>query len=262
MVSFRPTVDVSFSSTVTAWSVLASRSFEKETMSPLKQKTPKKDRPPLTSSVPDRLRPVDEHALRIPRGSGLLPCLYVPVAARSISAIETYVGKVIGRATSRPPDRVLLVESYRPAEPDPRLLIWNHPEVAILHNPKQVWVDIDYRRYRSAFKRVLPDVDITGLVLDHVLNRNVARINGFKYVRIVPVSRSVNSSHGSLNEQWGMAEMVKPERVAREAASKAMVQYADIVDLVKMLNMTAGGSFMQNVNDFQALVDLPKGEVA
>ena len=59
-----------------------------------------------------------------------------------------------------------------------------------------------------------------------------------------------------------MAEMVKPERVAREAASKAMVQYADIVDLVKMLNMTAGGSFMQNVNDFQALVDLPKGEVA
>jgi hypothetical protein len=53
------TVDVSFSSTVTAWSVLASRSFEKETMSPLKQKTPTKDRPPLTSSVSDRLRPVD-----------------------------------------------------------------------------------------------------------------------------------------------------------------------------------------------------------
>jgi hypothetical protein len=54
--------------------------------------------------------------------------------------------------------------------------------------------------------------------------------------------------------------MFKADRLVRNAASKAMVQYADIVDLVKMLNITAGGPFMQNVNDFQALVDLPKEE--
>jgi hypothetical protein len=148
------------------------------------------------SNVSEKFRPIDEHALRIPRGSGLLPCLYVPVAARNISAIETYVGRVIARATSRSPDQVLLVESYRPAEPDPRLLIWNRPGVGILHNPRQVWVDVGYRGYRKAFERVLPEVNIKGLVLDHILNRNVARTTGFKYVRIVPVSRSVNSSHG------------------------------------------------------------------
>jgi hypothetical protein len=41
------------------------------------------------------------------------------------------------------------------------------------------------------------------------------------------------------------------------AASKAAVQYADLADIVKMLNITGGGSFMQNVNDAQTLVDLP-----
>jgi hypothetical protein len=39
-------------------------------MSPLKQKTPIKGPPLLTSSVSSRLRPVDEHALRVPLGSG------------------------------------------------------------------------------------------------------------------------------------------------------------------------------------------------
>jgi hypothetical protein len=41
-------------------------------------------------------------------------------------------------------------------------------------------------------------------------------------------------------------------------ASQAVVQYADLCDLVKMLNIQGGGSFMQNVNDAQKLVDLPK----
>jgi len=37
--------------------------------------------------------------------------------------------------------------------------------------------------------------------------------------------------------------------------SQAMVQYADLPDLVKMLNMEGGGSFMENVNQAQKLVD-------
>jgi hypothetical protein len=35
------------------------------------------------------------------------------------------------------------------------------------------------------------------------------------------------------------------------------VQYSDLADLVKMLNMKGGGSFMENVNEAQTLVDLP-----
>jgi len=40
--------------------------------------------------------------------------------------------------------------------------------------------------------------------------------------------------------------------------SQAAVQYADLADFVRMLNMEGGGSFMENVNEAQKLVDLPK----
>jgi hypothetical protein len=40
-------------------------------------------------------------------------------------------------------------------------------------------------------------------------------------------------------------------------ASQAVIQYADLSDVVKMLNMEGGGSFMENVNEAQKLVDLP-----
>lgn len=41
-------------------------------------------------------------------------------------------------------------------------------------------------------------------------------------------------------------------------ASQAVVQYADLADVVKMLNMEGGGSFMDIVNEAQKLVDSPK----
>src|SRR5438105_512571 len=44
-----------------------------------------------------RKRLIDPHAIDIPRKSGLAPCLFIPIAARDTKAIETYVGKIIGR---------------------------------------------------------------------------------------------------------------------------------------------------------------------
>ena len=43
----------------------------------------------------------------------------------------------------------------------------------------------------------------------------------------------------------------------KNKSSQAAVQYADLSDVVKMLNMQGGGSFMDNVNEAQKLVDLP-----
>jgi len=40
-------------------------------------------------------------------------------------------------------------------------------------------------------------------------------------------------------------------------ASQAVVQYADLSDIVKMINMEGGGSLMEIVNEAQKLVDLP-----
>lgn len=137
------------------------------------------------------------------------------------------------------------------------MAIWGLPESAVLHYPRQVWVDVDYSAYRRAYMRAFPDVDLAGLVLDHVMNRRIARLKGFKYLRIVPISRAANSSHGGLCEGWGVEYHSSPRMREINRASRAVVQYADLADVVKMLNMEGGGSFMENVNQAQRLVDLP-----
>lgn len=204
------------------------------------------------------LRPIDQHAIRIPQSSGLAPCLYIPVAARDMNAIETYVGRILAPLSPRSPSRALLVEAHEPEKPDERLAIWAHPQAGVLHFLRQVWVHVDYRAYRRAYIRAFPDIDLSGFVLDHVMNRRVARLKGFTYLRIVPISRAANSSHGGLSEGWGVELHSSPRMMERNRASKAVVQYADLADVVKMLNMEGGGSLMQIVNDAQKLVDLPK----
>jgi hypothetical protein len=203
------------------------------------------------------LRPIDQQALRIPQSSGLLPCLYVPVAARDTNAVETYVGRIIEPLARRSPRKALLVESHDPEKPDSRLAIWAHPAAAILHCPLQVWVHVDYNAYRRAYIRAFPEANLSGLVLDHIMNRRVARLKSFTYLRIVPISREANSSHGALSEGWAVEHHSSPRMVELNKASQAMVQYADLADLVKMLDIEGGGSFMENVNQAQKLVDLP-----
>ena len=211
---------------------------------------------PMDNSEPT-CRVIDQHAIRIPRESGLLPCLFVPLGARDSSAIESYVGKIVMPLTHDGSSKALLVQAYEPERPDDRLAIWDVPESAVLHYRRQVWVHVDYAGYRRAYIRAFPDVNLTGLVLDHVLNRRVARLKGFTYLRIVPISRAANSSHGSLSEGWGVAYHSSPEMMEKNRASQALIQYADIADIAKMLNLQGGGALMDGVNEAQKLVDLP-----
>ena len=90
------------------------------------------------------------------------------------------------------------------------------------------------------------------------MNRRVARLKGFIYLRLVPISRGANSSHGALSEDWGVKYHSTPRMKEINSMSKAAIQYADLSDIVKMLNMQGGGSLMDNVNEAQSLVDLPK----
>jgi len=191
--------------------------------------------------------------------SGLVPCLYIPVAARDVQAIERYVGRILAPLARGSPSRAVLVDVYEPEKPDNRLAIWGLPQAGVLHYPRQVWVHVDYTAYRRAYRRAFPNVDLTGLVLDHVMNRRVAKLKGFTYLRIVPISRAANSSHGGLSEGWGVDLHSSPRMRERNKTSQAVVQYADLADIVKMLNMEGGGSFMDTVNDAQRLVDLPRG---
>ena len=193
----------------------------------------------------------------MPWMTGLLPCLYVPIAARDSSAIEKYVGKIHTQLAPRSKTKALLVEAYEPIKPDDRLPIWNLPAAAILHYPLQVWVDVDYSGYRRAYMRAFPDADLNDFVIDHVMNRRVARLKDFKYLRVVPVSRAVNSSHGGLSEKWAVEYHSSTKMLKLNKASQAVIQYADLSDIVKMINIEGGGSLMENVNESQKLVEIP-----
>lgn len=201
-------------------------------------------------------RPIDPHAIHIPQRSGLRPCLYVPVAARDTNAVETYVGKVVARLGKRTSSDALLVEAHEPEKADLRLPIWCLREAAVLHFPKQIWVHVNYTAYRQAYIQAFPDSNLADLVLDHVMNRRTARLKGFMYLRIVPISRAANSSHGGLSEGWGFQYHSSAMMMKINSVSQAAVQYADLSDIVKMLNMEGGGSFMDNVNEAQKLVDI------
>ena len=72
------------------------------------------------------VRLIDEHAMDIPKNSGLAPCLYVPIAAKDQAAIERYVGTVQRVVVDGTPSQVLLVVSHTPPERDLLLPIWNH----------------------------------------------------------------------------------------------------------------------------------------
>jgi len=184
----------------------------------------------------------------------LPPCLHVAIAARDQDALERFVGHIESVLASGGQDKALLVLGYDLSEKDDRLPIWEKPGAGILRAKRQVWVDVDHRAYRRAYAAAFPEQDLTDLVLDHVMNRRVARLKGFRYLRIVPISRAANSSSGGLSEKWGVAYHSTPRMVTSNKNSATFIQYADLADIVKMLDIKTGGSLQDAVNEAQALV--------
>jgi hypothetical protein len=199
-------------------------------------------------------RVIDKEAVRIPERSGLPLCLYVPIAARDQAAIERYVGPIVRILEDRETSRAFLVEAHDPPQRDTRLPIWQLAESRIFHASHQMWVHVDFKAYRRAYLQAFPEEDLANRVLDHVLNRRVARLKGFAYLRIVPISRGANSSSGGLSERWSVEYHSSPEMRKRNLESRASVQYADLADLVKMLDLKTGGGIMDPVNEAQAWV--------
>src|SRR3978361_1581920 len=80
----------------------------------------------------------------------------------------------------------------------------------------------------------------------------------FDFVRIVPISRGANSSSGGLPEKWGVAYHSTPQMVAVNAASREYIQYADLGEILKMLDVKTGGALQDPVNLAQSLVRPPE----
>jgi hypothetical protein len=185
---------------------------------------------------------------------GLPPCLHIAVGARDVSSIERFVGRVERALAAGGDNKPLLVRAYDLPEVDHRLPIWTKPGAAILRQELQVWVHVDDSRYRRAYAQAFPTDNVCDLVLDHVLNRRVARLKNFSYLRIVPITRGANSSSGGLSEKWAVAYHSTPRMVAKNRADLAFIQYADLPDIVKMLDIKTGGALKDPVNEAQAWV--------
>jgi hypothetical protein len=110
----------------------------------------------------------------------------------------------------------------------------------------QVWVHVTYTRYRRAYQRAFPTENIDDKILSHAMNRRAAALQGFRYVRITPISRNANSS-SAFSEGWEVAEAPTNTR-------GTFIQYADLCALMLMLDMKLGGGVMDAVNEGQKLV--------
>ncbi|QWG15411.1 hypothetical protein KMZ29_12545 [Bradyrhizobium sediminis] len=198
---------------------------------------------------------VDETAKGIALDRRALPeCLHVPIAAVDEDAIGNYVGDVERVVSGRGLRKALLVTVPESAAIDPLLPISDHPNVGIFHARQQVWVHVAYKPYRAAYKRAFPDENIDGLILSHAMNRDTAAHKGFDFVRITPVSGVANLS-SAFSEQWAK-ELHKPKLpVVTRRTGPPFIQYADLSDLMLMLDMMLGGGVMDAVNEGQKMLE-------
>lgn len=197
---------------------------------------------------------VDHAAKEIARTQWALPeCLHVPIAAVDEAAIKTYIGDIDQVLAGGSPPRALLVKTMEPPPIDPRLPIWEFASSNVFHRRRQVWVHVAFTRYRNAYRKAFPEEPIHDKVLSHLLNRRIAAVKGLTYVRITPTSRSCNSS-SVLAESWGLAMYSNPKEPTAYQRRGAFIQYADLADLMVMLDLKIGGGVMAVVNEGQRLL--------
>lgn len=194
-------------------------------------------------------------ALRHFRGG---ECLHVPIAAVDVDAIRSYIGEIQQEFGRGSPPKALLVRMKDPPLIDRRYPVWELEASKVLHQPIQLWVHVGYSGYRRAYRKAFPSDDISDKILSHAMNRRVAALKGFQYTRLTPTSRSANSS-SAFSEGWAVALHSSPEQMAANKKRGAKIQYADMTDLMLLLDMKLGGGVMNAVNVAQNLIDLPPG---
>lgn len=179
--------------------------------------------------------------------------LHLPIAAKNVKVLSDYVGEIQCDLSPVGTNQAFLISVPNTVIPDPNLEIWHQSRSHILNSQLQVWVHVNYKSYRRDYIKALPEDKIQDFVLDHILNRRIARLKGYNYLRIIPVSKGVNSS-SSYSEKWGVDLNSRPEMIEKYKISKQKIQYADLCDIVKMLNIKPGGGFMEEVNYFNSLL--------
>jgi hypothetical protein len=200
---------------------------------------------------------------------GLPPCLWVPIAAVSVAAVERFVGRIVAQRMSRDGrvNAILVQTTTKRAQENLRVKLWCEPIGPLyrerLFPARQVWVHIDYVGYRGAYLKFEMPAIQQGYFLDHIQNRQAVRLREYShpYVRLCPVSRVVNTSGGHQTGGEGMEKAFLRSRAKQSAGAqdefRALlqfpIQYADPMDLTKMLDVAPGTETLPGVRDLQSL---------
>lgn len=169
--------------------------------------------------------------------------LLIPIAAIDLESIQRHVGLECATVPgTRAGNAYRVISECGPARSE--LAVWKHEHAPILDKRIQIWVDVAYSGYRKAYRTVYPEEDIGDRVIHHVMNRRYAALHGFRYVRLVAISRLANSSSG-FSENWGVELTI--DGTLRRGCGEARVRYADLAHLMSMLDMPVGGGVMENV---------------
>jgi len=187
---------------------------------------------------------IDELAKALAVKYGMPPDLHVPIAARNVDAINTYIGQATEIS-----NRAFIVDTNHTPSPNVKLPVWKVKGVEILHCQKQLWVHVNNNYYRKAYMKAFPEENLGDLVIDHIMNRRLARIRGFEYIRVVPISRAANSSSGNVTEKYAIDYHSSPNMMEANNRRQPYIYYADTADIVKMLDIKPGGKIQDGINE-------------
>ncbi len=79
-------------------------------------------------------------------------------------------------------------------------------------------------------------------------------MKGFDFVRVIPVLPGVNTSSGGVTEKYGFDYHSSVQMKKLNLENQAYIEYADLADIVKMLNLKTGVRFQDIVNEAQSLL--------
>jgi len=176
---------------------------------------------------------------------GLHRSLIIPIAAKSKESISKYIGTI---EDSFGEDDAFLV-SFSPLELSNDLPVWKNPRSSWLTHSKQIWVAAESKKYRQYYLNHFKDQCINSkYVVDHIMNRKLATALGYRYIRLLHVSRSSNSSSGRGGETFAKSNLPIGQSINPDINSTEIV-YADPSDLLKMLDMQVGGFGLDAVRD-------------
>ena len=159
---------------------------------------------------------------------GLHESLVIPIAARTPDAIKEYIGDIEKMASG---SKNAFIVTFEPLAPPNELEIWKNPRSYLLQARKQLWVDVDDRNYRKLYKNIFPEIDLTGFDVVHIFNKQLAKMYGFQYVRLLHVSVKSNREVGSGPEKESTTFRKKDY-----APVNYEIQYADPLDMCKLLH--------------------------